>query len=154
MAAKASARGPCRCQIRPNRLHRRPCSTLTPTAGHRTTDPCQPPPTNTGPPQPFHSLSDPHPQPFQAFLYVRFKRFRRFLFPQHSQAFQAFLMTRGPSTHHRAPLTHASHHRPTLVHLSRFRVSPIITHSRFRRYSSRSSSRSSSRFRRFLFPEQ
>ena len=40
-----------------------------------------------------------------------------------------------PSTHHRAPLTHASHHRPTLVHLSRFRVSPILTHSRFRRFS-------------------
>ena len=59
-----------------------------------------------------------------------------------------------PSTHRRAPLTHASHHRPTLVHLSRFRVSPILTHSRFRRYSSRSSSRSSSLFRRFLFLEQ
>ena len=39
------------------------------------------------------------------------------------------------STHHRAPLTHASHHRPTLVHLSRFRFSPILTHSRFRRFS-------------------
>ena len=32
--------------------------------------------------------------------------------------------------------------------------SPILTHSRFRRFSSRFSSRSSSRFRRFLFPEQ
>ena len=38
-----------------------------------------------------------------------------------------------PSTHHRAPLTHTSHHRQTLVHLSRFRVSPILTDSRFRR---------------------
>jgi hypothetical protein len=53
-----------------------------------------------------------------------------------------------------APLTHASHHRPTLVHLSRFRVSPILTNSRFRHFSSRFSSRSSSRLRRFLFPEQ
>ena len=59
-----------------------------------------------------------------------------------------------PSTHHRAPLTHASDHRPTLVHLSRFRVSPILTQSCFRRSSSRFSSRSSSRFWRFLFPEQ
>jgi hypothetical protein len=41
-----------------------------------------------------------------------------------------------------APLTHASHHRPTLVHLSRFRVSPILTHNRFRG--------SCSRFRRFM----
>jgi hypothetical protein len=40
-----------------------------------------------------------------------------------------------PSTHHRAPLTHASHYRPTLVHLNRFRVSPILAHSRFRRSS-------------------
>ena len=40
-----------------------------------------------------------------------------------------------PSTHHRAPLTHASHHRLTLVHLSRFRLSPILTHSHFRRFS-------------------
>jgi hypothetical protein len=32
MAAKA--RGPCRCQIRPNRPHWRPCSTLAPTAEH------------------------------------------------------------------------------------------------------------------------
>jgi hypothetical protein len=32
MAAKA--RGPCRRQIRPNRPHWRPCSTLTPTAEH------------------------------------------------------------------------------------------------------------------------
>jgi hypothetical protein len=53
-----------------------------------------------------------------------------------------------------SPLTHASHHRPTLVHLSCFRISPILTHSRFRHSSSRFSSRSSSRFRRFLFPEQ
>jgi hypothetical protein len=27
-----------------------------------------------GRPQPFQSLSDPHPQPFQAFLYVRLSR--------------------------------------------------------------------------------
>jgi hypothetical protein len=40
-----------------------------------------------------------------------------------------------PSTHRRALLTHASHHRPTLVHLSRFKVSPIVTHIRFRRFS-------------------
>ena len=59
-----------------------------------------------------------------------------------------------PSTHFRPPLTHTSHHRPTLVHLSRFRVSPILTHSHFMRSSSRFSSRSSSRCRRFLFPEQ
>ena len=43
-----------------------------------TTDPYQPPPTSTGRPQPFQSLSDPHPQPFQVFLYVHFSRFRRF----------------------------------------------------------------------------
>ena len=35
-------------------------------------------PTNTGPPQPFQSLSDPHPQPFQALFYLRFRLFRRF----------------------------------------------------------------------------
>jgi hypothetical protein len=63
-------------------------------------------------------------------------------------------MARGPSLHHRAPLTHASHHQPTLVHLSRFRVSPILTHNCLRRFSSRFSSRSSSRFWRILFPEQ
>jgi hypothetical protein len=40
-----------------------------------------------------------------------------------------------PSTHVRTPLTHTSHHRPALVDLSRFIVSPIITHSRFRRFS-------------------
>jgi hypothetical protein len=40
-----------------------------------------------------------------------------------------------PSTHRRAPLTHASHYRPTLVHLSHFRVSPILIHSRFMRFS-------------------
>jgi hypothetical protein len=32
----------------------------------------------TGQPQPFQSLSNPHPQPFQALLYVCFSRFRRF----------------------------------------------------------------------------
>jgi hypothetical protein len=66
---------------------------------------------------------------------VPLRAFQAFLFPEQSQAFQAFLMARGPSAHHRAPLTHASHHRPTLVHLSRFRVSPILTHSRFWRSS-------------------
>jgi hypothetical protein len=40
-----------------------------------------------------------------------------------------------PSTHFRPPLTHISHHRPTLVDISRFRVSLILTHSRFRRFS-------------------
>ena len=40
-----------------------------------------------------------------------------------------------PSTHFRPPLTHTSHHRPALVDLSRFRVSPILTHSRFMRFS-------------------
>jgi hypothetical protein len=40
-----------------------------------------------------------------------------------------------PSTHFRPPLTHTSHHRPALIDLSRFRVSPILTHSRFRRLS-------------------
>jgi hypothetical protein len=40
-----------------------------------------------------------------------------------------------PSTHFRPPLTHTSHHRPALVDLSRFIVSPILTHSRFRRSS-------------------
>ena len=40
-----------------------------------------------------------------------------------------------PITHFRPPLTHTSHRRPALVELSRFRVSPILTHSRFRRYS-------------------
>jgi hypothetical protein len=39
-----------------------------------------------------------------------------------------------PNTHCQAPLIHASHHRRTLVHLSRFRVSPILTTSRFRRF--------------------
>jgi hypothetical protein len=34
--------------------------------------------TSTGRPQPFQNLSDPHPQPNQAFLYVRSSRFRRF----------------------------------------------------------------------------
>jgi hypothetical protein len=34
--------------------------------------------TSTGHSQPFQSLSDSHPQPFQAFLYVRFSRLRRF----------------------------------------------------------------------------
>jgi hypothetical protein len=40
-----------------------------------------------------------------------------------------------PSTHFRPPLTHTSHHRPALVDLSRFIVSPILTHSRSRRFS-------------------
>ena len=40
-----------------------------------------------------------------------------------------------PSTHFRPPLTHTSHHRPALVDLSRFIVSPVLTHSRFRRFS-------------------
>jgi hypothetical protein len=35
-----------------------------------------------------------------------------------------------PSTHFRPTLTHTSHHRPALIDLSRFRVSPILTHSR------------------------
>jgi hypothetical protein len=39
------------------------------------------------------------------------------------------------STHFRPPLTHTSHHRPALVDLSHFRVSPILTHSRFKRFS-------------------
>ena len=39
------------------------------------------------------------------------------------------------STHFRPPLTHTSHHRPALVDFSRFRVSPILTHSHFRRFS-------------------
>jgi hypothetical protein len=39
------------------------------------------------------------------------------------------------STHYRAPLTHTSHHRPTLVtNVGRFRASPILTNSRFRRF--------------------
>ena len=40
-----------------------------------------------------------------------------------------------PSPHFRPPLTHASHYRPALVDLSRFRVSPTLAHSRFRRFS-------------------
>jgi hypothetical protein len=40
-----------------------------------------------------------------------------------------------PSTHFRPPLTHTNHHPPALVDLSRFRVSPILTYNRFRRYS-------------------
>ena len=44
-----------------------------------------------------------------------------------------------PSTHSRPPLTHTSHHRPALVDLSRFIVSPVLTHSRFRRFSTCSS---------------
>jgi hypothetical protein len=40
-----------------------------------------------------------------------------------------------PSTHFRPPLTHTSHHPTVLVDLSRFRVSPILTHSRLRRSS-------------------
>jgi hypothetical protein len=40
-----------------------------------------------------------------------------------------------PSTHFRPPLTHTSHHRPALVDPSRFRASPILTHSRLRRFS-------------------
>ena len=36
---------------------------------------------------------------------------------------------------HRVSLTHISHHRPALVDLSRFRASPILTNSRFRRFS-------------------
>jgi hypothetical protein len=40
-----------------------------------------------------------------------------------------------PSTLCRPPLTHISHHRPALVDLSRFRASPILTHSRFKRFS-------------------
>jgi hypothetical protein len=43
-----------------------------------TTDPYQPPPTSTGQPQPFQSLSNPHLQLLQAFLYVRFRWFRGF----------------------------------------------------------------------------
>ena len=39
-----------------------------------------------------------------------------------------------PSTHFQPPLTHTSHHRLALVDLSRFIVSPILTHSRFRRF--------------------
>ena len=37
------------------------------------------------------------------------------------------------STHSRAPLTQTSHHQPTLADFSRFRVSLILTNSRFRR---------------------
>jgi hypothetical protein len=40
-----------------------------------------------------------------------------------------------PSTRFRPPMTHTSHHRPALVDLIRFRVSPILTNSRFRRSS-------------------
>ena len=40
-----------------------------------------------------------------------------------------------PSTHFRPPRTHTSHHRLVLVDLSRSRVSPIFTHSHFRRFS-------------------
>jgi hypothetical protein len=47
----------------------------------------------------------------------------------------AFTALLDPSTHFRPPLTHTSHHRPAFVYLSRFRVSPILTHSRFRRSS-------------------
>jgi hypothetical protein len=39
------------------------------------------------------------------------------------------------STHFRPPLTHTSHHRPALVNLSRFIVSSVLTHNRFRRFS-------------------
>jgi hypothetical protein len=47
-------------------------------------------------------------------------------------ALTAFL---DPSTHFRPPLTHTSQRRPALVDLNRFRVSPILNHSRFRRFS-------------------
>jgi hypothetical protein len=40
-----------------------------------------------------------------------------------------------PSIRFRPPLTHTIHRRPALVDLSRFRVSPILTHSIFRRFS-------------------
>jgi hypothetical protein len=40
-----------------------------------------------------------------------------------------------PNTHFRPPLTHTNHHQPALVDLIRFRVSPILTHSRLRRLS-------------------
>jgi hypothetical protein len=39
-----------------------------------------------------------------------------------------------PSAHCQAQLTHTSHHGPTLVDLSRFRVSSILTDSRFMRF--------------------
>jgi hypothetical protein len=39
-----------------------------------------------------------------------------------------------PSTHCRAPLTHTSHHGPTPAALSLFRVSLVLTDSRFRRF--------------------
>jgi hypothetical protein len=40
-----------------------------------------------------------------------------------------------PSTHCRPPLTYTSHYRPALVDLSRFKVSSVLTHSRFKRFS-------------------
>jgi hypothetical protein len=40
-----------------------------------------------------------------------------------------------PSTHFRSPLAHTCHHRLARVDLSRFRVSPILIHSRFMRFS-------------------
>jgi hypothetical protein len=56
--------------------------------------------------------------------------------PRSNMAKQATLVALlDPSTHCRPPLTHISHHRPALVELSRFRVSLILTHSRFRRFS-------------------
>jgi hypothetical protein len=42
-----------------------------------------------------------------------------------------------PSTHFRPTLTHTSHHRPALVDLSRFIAVSCVSHSRFRRFSTR-----------------
>jgi hypothetical protein len=56
--------------------------------------------------------------------------------PRSNTAKQATLVALlDPSTHFLPPLTHTSHHRQALVDLSRFKVSPILTHSRFRRFS-------------------
>jgi hypothetical protein len=78
-------------------------------------------------------------------------RFTHFLFPEQSQAFQAFLMARGHN--YLSEFSSPEVEQGPIGKLWSRHTRSHNTHSRFKRFSSRFSSRLSSRFRRFLFPE-
>jgi hypothetical protein len=79
-----------------------------------------------------HSEAKPHLE-LDTKSWISSYRNRALLVSGSNTAKQATLVALlDPSTHFRQPLTHTSHHRPALVDLSRLRVSPILTHSRFR----------------------